>query len=218
MSIMRIAHCIVSSAEELPTIAKLSRSESDQLNTLAGWGRILPSVYGVVITIPGKRMRFLTKPIGSIHFVVCAGRSFIKKIHSLGMDAAISIIHPGAVHLARHMKRNIETLHFLYRNSKRRLETMSKKASPELAPVKINNLSNLTDVFIDEINLLRAGSVTPSRVNAIANIGGKIMQTVKLAIEANKYIQKMDNQGAKIPLIQFAQKEARALQEVTDNI
>lgn len=93
-----------------------------------------------------------------------------------------------------------------------------EKVAAELAPVKINNLSNLTDVFIDEINLLRAGSVTPSRVNAIANIGGKIMQTVKLAIEANKYVQKMDQQGAKIPLIQFAQKEAKALQSVTDDL
>lgn len=93
-----------------------------------------------------------------------------------------------------------------------------KKKPAELEPVKINNLSNLTDVFIDEINLLRAGSVTPSRVNAIANIGGKIMQTVKLAIEANKYVQKMDQQGAKIPLIQFAQKEAKALQQVTDDL
>ena len=89
------------------------------------------------------------------------------------------------------------------------------KKSAELSAVKINNLSNLTDVFIDEINLLRQGSVTPSRVNAIANIGGKIMQTVKLAIEANKYIQKMDNDGAKIPLIQFAQKEAKALEEAS---
>lgn len=95
---------------------------------------------------------------------------------------------------------------------------MKEKKAAELAPVKINNLSNLTDVFIDEINLLRAGSVTPSRVNAIANIGGKIMQTVKLAIEANKYVQKMDQQGAKIPLIQFAQKEAKALQAVTDDL
>lgn len=77
--------------------------------------------------------------------------------------------------------------------------------------MKINNLSNLTDVFIDEINLLRAGSVTPSRVNAIANIGGKIMQTVKLAIEANKYVQKLDKKGAEIPLIQFAQDEAKRL-------
>lgn len=87
------------------------------------------------------------------------------------------------------------------------------KKKAELAPVKINNLTNLTDVFIDEINLLREGAVTPSRVNAIANIGGKIMQTVKLAIEANKYVQKMDQRGANIPLIHFAQKEAEKLDQ-----
>lgn len=92
---------------------------------------------------------------------------------------------------------------------------MNKKPDGQLAPVKINNLSSLTDVFIDEINLLRQGSVTPSRVNAIANIGGKIMQTVKLAIEANKYIQKLDSKGADIPLIKFAEKEARALEKAS---
>lgn len=85
----------------------------------------------------------------------------------------------------------------------------------QVEDVRIENMNNLVDVLIDEINLLRRGQVTPSRANAMANLNGKIMQAVKLSIETNKYVQKLDQQAGDIPLVMHTQRQIKKLESVT---
>ena len=86
---------------------------------------------------------------------------------------------------------------------------MVEKKESHTEDVQIKNMGSLVDVLIGEINLLRRGNITPSRANAMANVTGKIMQAVKLSVETHKYVQKLDERGADIPLMQQSMKVAK---------
>lgn len=93
-----------------------------------------------------------------------------------------------------------------------------KESKAKLGEVTIKNMGDLTKVLIDEINLLRKGEVTPSRCNAMANLTGKVMQGVKLAIEADRYVSRMDKRGSEIPLIELSQREKKVVEQMQGSV
>ena len=94
---------------------------------------------------------------------------------------------------------------------------MNEQQNESNEDVVINNMSNLVDVLIEEINLLKKGKITPSRSHAMANLTGKIMQAVKLTVETHKYVQRLDSAGSSVPLMDFALKERGVLQKLIDH-
>jgi len=91
------------------------------------------------------------------------------------------------------------------------MEKKTQERDDDVEDIQIKNMHNLVDVLIEEINLLRRGKITPSRANAMANLNGKIMQSVKLSTEIHKYVQKLDHSAAEIPLFQKTQEQIKKL-------
>jgi hypothetical protein len=87
----------------------------------------------------------------------------------------------------------------------------AKPNGSDIEDVRIDNMNKLVDVLVEEINLLRRGRITPSRANAMANLNGKIMQAVKLSIETHKYVQKLDQSTAEIPLVSHTRNQMEKL-------
>lgn len=56
--------------------------------------------------------------------------------------------------------------------------------------MQIKNTENVRKVIADEIELVRKGDSNPARANAIANLIGKLLNSVKLDIEVHKYFAK----------------------------
>ena len=46
----------------------------------------------------------------------------------------------------------------------------------------------LRDVLFDELESLRAGGSNPTQANAVAKLAGSVVETVKMEIEAQKFI------------------------------
>jgi len=53
---------------------------------------------------------------------------------------------------------------------------------------EIKSTQDIREVLADEINAIRSGKSTPARGNAIANITGKMLQSVKVDIEVHRYV------------------------------
>lgn len=73
--------------------------------------------------------------------------------------------------------------------------------------MEIENTESIRKILADEIELIRKGDSNPSRANAIANMVGKILASVKLDIEVHKYIAKADALELTVPLIKRIQKK-----------
>ena len=54
--------------------------------------------------------------------------------------------------------------------------------------MSIENTDQVRSVLIEEIDLIKKGESNPSRANAVANLVGKILSSVKLDIEVQRYI------------------------------
>ena len=54
--------------------------------------------------------------------------------------------------------------------------------------MSIENTDQVRQVLIEEIDLIKKGESNPSRANAVANLVGKILSSVKLDIEVQRYI------------------------------
>lgn len=72
----------------------------------------------------------------------------------------------------------------------------------------IENTENIREVLTDEINAIRLGKSNPARGNAVANLIGKMLQSVKLDIEVHRYVSsgKKDIKGLNTPLIDTAKR------------
>lgn len=68
---------------------------------------------------------------------------------------------------------------------------------------KMKNMEEVRKVIAEEVNFLRIGSSTPARGNAIANLVGKLLQSVKLDIEVHRYVtsDKRVVKGLNTPLV-----------------
>ena len=62
--------------------------------------------------------------------------------------------------------------------------------------MSIENTDQVRQVLIEEIDLIKKGESNPSRANAVANLVGKILSSVKLDIEVQRYIG--ENKAAKM--------------------
>lgn len=67
----------------------------------------------------------------------------------------------------------------------------------------LQNMDDLRNFLSEEMRKVSSGDSTPAAANAVANIGGKIMQTVKMTLEYCK----MTGQTPYIPFINI-QKES----------
>lgn len=50
----------------------------------------------------------------------------------------------------------------------------------------------LRDALFDELEALRNGSSNPTQANAVAKLAGSVVETVKMEIEAQKFVAQMD--------------------------
>ena len=55
---------------------------------------------------------------------------------------------------------------------------------------KITNTKDIRQVITDEIGLLKDGNSNPARANAIGNLIGKLLYSVRLDIEVHRYVEK----------------------------
>jgi len=53
---------------------------------------------------------------------------------------------------------------------------------------QMKGTQDVRKVITEEVNALRTGKSIPARGNAIANLIGKLIQTVKLDIEVHRYV------------------------------
>lgn len=51
--------------------------------------------------------------------------------------------------------------------------------------------TGLRDALFDELEALRSGKSNPTQANAVAKIAGSVVETVKMEIEAQKFIAQM---------------------------
>jgi len=58
----------------------------------------------------------------------------------------------------------------------------------ESKKIKMDGTEDVRKVITDEINQIRLGKSNPSRGNAVANLLGKLLQSVKLDIEVHRYV------------------------------
>ena len=64
-----------------------------------------------------------------------------------------------------------------------------KKANPETVdPIDMIDTPSIREVINDEVNAIRIGRSNPAKGNAIANLIGKLIQTVRLDIEVHRYV------------------------------
>lgn len=56
--------------------------------------------------------------------------------------------------------------------------------------IKIETMVDVRKAITDEINEIRLGNSNPAKGNAIANLIGKLLQSVKLDIEVHRYVSK----------------------------
>lgn len=66
----------------------------------------------------------------------------------------------------------------------------------------VENTRDLRELLTDEIKLLREGKSNPGRSNAIANMVGKILSSVKLDLEVHKYVAKADAADLSVALLE----------------
>jgi len=64
---------------------------------------------------------------------------------------------------------------------------MSDKISNEMERTS----KGLRDVLFDELDALRHGKSSPTQSNAVAKLAGSVVETVKMEIEAQKFISSM---------------------------
>lgn len=67
--------------------------------------------------------------------------------------------------------------------------------------MQIKNTDQIREVIIEEIQLIKKGDSNPARANAIANLIGKLLSSVKLDIEVHKYVAKASAVDLTVPLI-----------------
>lgn len=79
---------------------------------------------------------------------------------------------------------------------------------PETKKVEMKGTEDLRKIIADEINQLRMGTSNPSRGNAVANLLGKLIQSVKLDIEVHRYVtnDKRSVKSLNTPLINTAKQ------------
>lgn len=64
---------------------------------------------------------------------------------------------------------------------------------PKPKVIKTMNLGELRSLLIDQMESLRDGQTTPANVNAMANVSGKFLQSIKLELEAHKLLGQAPN-------------------------
>ncbi len=74
--------------------------------------------------------------------------------------------------------------------------------------LELKDTENIRRVLTEEIELIKDGKSTPARANAISNLVGKILNSVKLDIEVHKYIAKVDVTELATPLIKGLKAKA----------
>ena len=57
---------------------------------------------------------------------------------------------------------------------------------------QIRDMNDLRAVIIDQIEKLKTKETTPAVANAVFNGCGKVLSTVKMEIEYNRYIKKLE--------------------------
>ena len=73
--------------------------------------------------------------------------------------------------------------------------------------MEIENTESIRKTLAEEIELMRKGDSNPSRANAIANMVGKILASVRLDIEVHKYIAKADALNLTVSLVKKLKKK-----------
>jgi hypothetical protein len=73
---------------------------------------------------------------------------------------------------------------------------MAKEAQ-RLERIDIQNTEDVRRVLTDEINELRTGNSNPARANAVANLTGKMLSSVKLDIDVHRYVTSGKHQKIK---------------------
>lgn len=72
----------------------------------------------------------------------------------------------------------------------------------------LQNMDDLRSFLSEEMKKVSSGESTPAAANAVANIGGKIMQTVKMTLEYCR----MTGQTPYIPFINIKKEETKKLE------
>lgn len=67
--------------------------------------------------------------------------------------------------------------------------------------MEIKNTDQIRETIIEEIQLIKKGESNPARANAIANLIGKLLSSVKLDIEVHKYVARASAVDLTVPLI-----------------
>ena len=80
--------------------------------------------------------------------------------------------------------------------------------------MQIKSTERVRKVIVEEIALLRKGESNPARANAISNLIGKLLNSVKLDIDVHRYVSKSKVKNLSIPLIdQEEDKQSRGAKE-----
>lgn len=66
--------------------------------------------------------------------------------------------------------------------------------------MQIKNTKKIRGIIGEEIDLLRKGNSNPARANAIANLIGKLLNSVKLDIDVHRYVEKSKREDLTTPL------------------
>lgn len=69
----------------------------------------------------------------------------------------------------------------------------------------IRTSKGLRDALFDELEALRSGKSNPTQANAVAKLAGSVVETVKMEIEAQKFVAQLEK-GAN------ANREIKALE------
>ncbi len=70
-----------------------------------------------------------------------------------------------------------------------------QKVEPQLEPVARTS-AGLREAIFDEIDAIRNGTGNPTRANAVAKLATGIVETIRMEIEVQRHLQRMDGKKA----------------------
>jgi len=75
--------------------------------------------------------------------------------------------------------------------------------------MQVKNTEDVRKLLIEEIDLIKKGESNPARANAISNLVGKLLISVKVDIEAHRYIEQAGKGKFSIPILEEPNKPKR---------
>lgn len=75
--------------------------------------------------------------------------------------------------------------------------------------MQVKNTEDVRKLIIEEIDLIKKGESNPARANAISNLVGKLLISVKVDIEAHRYVEQAVKGKFSIPILEEPNKPKR---------